>query len=759
MSASKHVVFLAATIVSVVAVLSSVNASPALAQECANEGTRQEQGSAALALPDCRAYEMVSPSGSVPDSGGAKPVAALDGQRLGYQTLEPFPGSDEDGMYLLATREADGWSVRDTTPPQGGVESSLSFGCDPSTFYSPELTTSVLSDGWNEVEEGVDQKCEGDDPPLVSGEARGYANLFLRDNEDGSYQLVDRPPESGPSANALLWGGSSDLSSVVFSEEAKLTPEAPAGRDLYEWTGGEDRLLTFLPDGEPVPGRLANTDEERDSASFTHAISGDGETVFFYAGGALYARLHAGHAPTRTGACSAGEPSEACTVQVDVAQAGASGPSGGGVFVDASEDGSRVFFTDERKLTANAVATSQAPDLYEYDVETGVLSDLTVPTVGLAEVFGFSGASADGSYVYFVAGGVLSGGQINSYGEVAERYKPNLYLAHNGAVTFIATLEGGEKGDQLDWQERGSAKNVGELKTRVSSDGEYMVFDSVRPLDPGYDNEPFSALGCGARCREIYLYDAAAGKLSCVSCTPSGELPTGPAEVPYPVTELSTPEAPKYLQRDVTNDGVVFFDTRSPLVPQAVDGEVNVYEYEEGTVHLISSGAAVGPSEFMDASSDGANVFFSTGQSLVRSDTDNTASVYDARIDGGFPSSSGEAQQASACENVEACRPAVGEPPAQLVAASASLSASENLLAPPAPVTPPQPKPEAVGKRGLTRAQKLARALKACAGKPKRQRAQCKKVARRRFATLHGRREHRKKRTGKASASGRRTRR
>lgn len=745
------------TTFSAFAALPAVNASPTLAQTCANEAIRQEQGPAALALPDCRAYEMVSPSGSVPSSSAGGPVASASGQRLGYYALEPSPGSDEEGLYLLATRGVDGWSAQNTTPPQGGLHDGDLFACFPSVFYSAELTSAVLVDGWNQVTGGRDQICEGDYPPLIPGEPRGYANLFLRDDEDGSYHLIDRSPEAGPPADALLRDGSSDLSRVVFSEEAKLTPEAPAGMDLYEWTGSADRLVTFLPDGEPVQGTLANTGAGHDSATFTHAVSADGETVFFYAGGALYARLRAGSEQAPAGACSAGEPTGACTVQVDAAQAGAPGPGGGGVFMDASEDGSRVFFTDERKLTTNAVAMSRAPDLYEYNLATGVLTDLTVPASGLAEVLGFSGASGDGSYVYFVAKSVLSGAQTNSYGESAERYKPNLYVSHAGTVTFIATLEAGEDGDALDWGEEGTVKNSGQLQARVSTSGRYLVFQSVRPLDPSYNNEPFEASNCNSRCKEVYLYDAGENKLNCASCAPNGELPSGPAEIPYRIKEIAPEESPEYLPRDVSDDGAVFFDTRSPLVPQAVDGEINVYEYDAGVVHLISSGTAVGASEFMDASVSGEDVFFSTAQSLVRSDTDNMLSVYDARVNGGFPAATGEEQQASACESAEACKPAPTEPPAQLSAGSATLSAGGNLLASPVPVTPPEPAGgKAVGKRELTRAQKLTRALRECAGKPRRRRAACRAIARRRFGTEASRRKPRKH-VRRASKSGRRS--
>lgn len=737
--------------------LPSVDGGVALAAgTCSNEAVRSEEGAAGLALPDCRAYEMVSPPGSVPARANERVIASVSGQRLGYYTLEPYPGSDEEGLFLLAARGTGGWSVQNVIPRQGGLHDSDYIACFPSVFYSEELNYAVLSDGWEQFGEGREQVCEGDDPPLVAGEPRGYANLFLRNNEDGSYQLLDRPLEGSAPADALMLAGSSDLSHVVFADAAQLTPQTPAGTNLYEWVQGSDHLVTFLPGGEPVQGVLANV--ASGSAPFTHAVSASGETVFFYADGGLYARLHATHEPRSNGACDAGEPEHACTVQIDAAAAGGV-DAGGGVFVYASEDGSRAFFTDEHRLTSNATAEANSPDLYEYDLQTGVLTDLTVASSGSANVLGFSGASANGAYLYFVAKSVLSGGQANSYGEIAEPYKPNLYLRHDGITTFIATLEAGQKGDQTDWQEYGTQHNTGMFTVRVSSNGSYLAFDSVRPIDPEYDNEPFESQDCSAgRCAEIYLYEAAENKLSCASCTPDGELPTAEAKIPYPATELLTPESPAYAQRSVSDGGYVFFDTRTALVPQATNGEVNVYEYEHGVVSLISSGTAAGASEFLNASVSGDDVFFSTGQGLVQADTDNMGSVYDARVGGGFPAGASETEQVGTCENEEACKPPPSEAPAQLPSASAALSGGGNLTAPPVPVTP-APEKGSVVKRSLTRAQKLAQALRGCAKRPKHSRPRCRALAHGRFGakpTKHVRPSGLRRRLGEPSASERR---
>ena len=238
----------------------------------------------------------------------------------------------------------------------------------------------------------------------------------------------------------------------------------------------------------------------------------------------------------------------------------------------------------------------------------------------------------------------------------------------------------------------------------MSPDGQYFAFSSVRKLT-GYDNESLAPGDCGEGdlCPEIFLYDAANSELTCVSCAPDGEQPTGVAEFGFPLEELLTPESPSYVSRNVLDDGRVFFDTSSALVPQATNGEVNVYEYEGGTDYLISGGVGSGRSEFLDASPSGDDVFFSTGQGLVQGDTDDQPSAYDARVDGGFPPAPGQGEQAGACESQEACESPPSEPPAQLVAASSVLSAGGNLLAPPTPVTPSQPTSPLWGGQALYR--------------------------------------------------------
>jgi len=131
-----------------------------------------------------------------------------------------------------------------------------------------------------------------------------------------------------------------------------------------------------------------------------------------------------------------------------------------------STDGAYMFFESAAELTNDAYTGScdQRNNLYRYDISTGALTDLTVDTQPSdpngAQVDGIVGLSDDGSYVYYVAEGVLAAG--------ASSGQENLYVSHDGATSFIATLSGR---DYPDW-ESGNA--------RVTPDGTHLAFESRR---------------------------------------------------------------------------------------------------------------------------------------------------------------------------------------------------------------------------------------------------------------------------------------
>jgi hypothetical protein len=276
---------------------------------------------------------------------------------------------------------------------------------------------------------------------------------------------------------------------------------------------------------------------------------------------------------------------------------------------------------------------------------------------------------------------------------------------HGGTVRLIATLAGE---DNFDW-------TPSNLTARVSPNGRYIGFDSIQSLT-GYDNRDATTSESD---QEIYLYDAATNALSCVSCDPSGARPSGPSAIPGAEPTGSIP-APVYLQRNLLDDGHVFFETANPLVSGAANGQVNVYEYVAGHLSLISSGSSDANSYFYDASPSGEDVFFLTTEHLVRSDTFNGLRLYDARVSGGFP----EPQAPVPCRG-EGCRSPAVVMPVFSVPPTTNPSGSGNLAI-------PTSTPRAA--KALTRKQKLQRALRLCRReKNRRMRAACLRGARRRY--------------------------
>jgi hypothetical protein len=694
----------------------------ASAEKCPNE---QFRVGPSAALPDCRAYELVSPLGIDPWIGpehiGAEhlsseqtfvmqtqgAVASVTGDRFAFYTKGPVL-PESPAAYFLSTRGLAGWSTRDLTPPQS---TDVGILCVPyMSGYTPDMSKGVLADGLGQQKnEGhANHECGHDEPRLVEGEPQGFQNLFVQDNQGGSYELVNLTPAAVVPNDAVFQAGSTDFTHVVFSENAQLTPGAPTTRargssgghfeDLFEYFGGAVRLVTVLPGATPVFGLLANGLEGVDhpgSALLTHAVSGDGERVYFYAegevpsgslaGAKLYLRENAAQPPLEE--CAA--PNKACTIQIDLAESGSAGPSGAGIFQWASADGSKVFFTDEGRLTTKSTAEAGKPDLYEYDLANPLgerLTDLTANAGEAANVLGVSGVSETGSYVYFVATGALTGSEENSQGAKAEAGKPNLYLRHAGITTFIATLLEASEVEACDWESfKAPLKNFSGCPTsRISSNGAFLAFNSLKRITH-YDNTDVST---GEPDQEIFLYDAAEKKLSCASCDPSGAPPAWPASIRTGQVLEQVDWPPTQFARFLSDSGQVFFDTRDRLSPGDKNGLRNVYEYQAGRLSLISSGASSESAYFYGASASGKDLFFLTTQALVGQDTDNTISLYDARVGGGFL----EPPSARVCEGEAACLPGVPPPSALSSPASAFFSGPGNPPAATSSGPPPKPR-------------------------------------------------------------------
>ncbi len=320
----------------------------------------------------------------------------------------------------------------------------------------------------------------------------------------------------------------------------------------------------------------------------------------------------------------------------------------------------------------------------------------------------------------------------------------NLYEWHDGAstpVTFIATLNRTTE-DYTDWtgfpRDAADTSDQGYKASRVSGEEAKLLFSSRNQVT-GYDN---------AGNNEIYLYDPAKSlSLSnprCVSCNPTGRPASDQAYLSHNGLDSAPVPDNSFMTRNLSANGTrVFFQTAEALLPaQATDGQENVYEWEQegagscgtnegvengGCLYLISTGQSTGPSYFGDASENGEDVFFFTRQSLVSQDQDQNVDVYDAHEDGGIAAQN-QASPEAPCES-ETCHGASTTAPVFGVPSSVTLSGAGN-LPPPAESNVPVKSTA----KPLTRAQKLAKALKACKKRSGGRRPRCRAQAEKKYA-------------------------
>jgi sugar lactone lactonase YvrE len=671
---------------------------------CSNEVLRGEQ-SFGGGLPDCRAYELVSPVDKNGNDADVNPVfydrAAVSGDAVTYESKGSFgapSGAPFDSQYL-SHRGDGGWVTRDISPPT-----------------SPSFTQPILSQ-WSGMDFAGDLSkglVVNGDPPLAAGAPVGFESLYVSDIVGGSYEFVaatQGEPYQFEENTVQPGGASADLSHVVFEKNG----------EVFEWANGQV---------SPVSNGPGHTGSGRDTRLFDgmwRAVSVDGSRVFF-------TRRESGFA-NEEGQVFVRE-NESSTVGVSASQRTVVDPNGPrpALFWGASADGSRAFFTSAAELTddANTGSADNAPNLYEYDVESGHLSDLTVDhtvsdTSG-AGVDGVVGMSEDGSYVYFVASGVLASG--------ATAGGDNLYVSHGGVTSFIATLG---VGDVSDWAE-GIAKNT----AAVTPGGSKLAFQSKQSLT-GYDNQDQST---GAADEEVFEYDAETKSLVCVSCVMSGVRPVGSSSL-YPHFN-NKGEGFLYKPRSFSDDGSrLFFDSGDALVGGDGNGRVDVYEFEDGFVSLISSGKGSFDSFLQDVSGSGDDVFFVTAGQLVSQDQDGLVDLYDARVGGGFPA---VPVVLPGCNSGELCKPPMSSPPAGVFGVPGSSTVSGPGNVPSVPPPPPVVVKKVTKRVVLSRAQRLAAALKVCRKKPRgKRRVVCEGAARKRYGPVKDAKKTSKAKSGVVS--------
>jgi DNA-binding beta-propeller fold protein YncE len=623
--------------------------------ECPNQAFRT--GTSA-ALPDCRAYEMVSPldknNGDVFTriniTGFPTELnqSSLDGAGFTYSSYRAFadPQSAPYTNQLLANRDPEqGWQSEAIVPARGPLFRSGELE-DPYKAFSADL-----SQAWM-LQEGP--------PTLDPCAPAGFADLYRRDSATGAFEALScAQPNLGSNVfMPELSGFSADGSVAVFRVDDDLAVSGgPPSSGLGNYQvyissgGGELRMVSVLPNGE-ASGANSSAGTALRSETGNHnrfgivdgAVSEDGSRVFWSTGtggsGPIYLRQNPTSEQSASGACD--EAGKACTIPVS-----GSDPA---YFQTANPEGTKALF----KVSGGPFAGN----LYEFDVEEearqliaeGVLDNIL-------------GASEDLAQVYFAS--TKASAQAQAEGAVAG--KPNVYLTEGGESRFVGKLGSADlPAGNLYGSPIGTAPI--ERTARVSADGSGLVFMSfskeLSELTAGYDNTDAKS---GQADAEVYLYDAdadgGAGKLRCVSCNPSGARPIG-GEIeqgenggigPWAAATLPRFQT-QFLQSRYLSDAGdrVFFNSFEALVLADTNGKQDVYQWEapgtgrctaespsylpasEGCLSLISSGQSSDDSRFLDANVSGSDVFFTTAEDLLPQDY-GLVDVYDARVNGGLP--------------------------------------------------------------------------------------------------------------------------
>ncbi len=323
-----------------------------------------------------------------------------------------------------------------------------------------------------------------------------------------------------------------------------------------------------------------------------------------------------------------------------------------------SNDGSHVFFVAKGVLASNTnsqgeTATAGEPNMYVYNTTNGETT--FIATVAPEDVFncGFGGCN-DNFEVGLVDQPDVNRPAVPTPDGSVFVFNSTANLTDEApagpTTTLTADVPSGEQILTVDSTEGffpGRVVRIGNPPffaetariARVIDDTHIRLAGSFGGVIFAHDaGEPVFQIAPA----QIYRYETGSGALECVSCPPPG----------FPASDASFgPTAGgAYGPTGVpmSADGSrIFFNSQGPLVPEDVNGgtppagpfqvggTVDVYEWENGEVFLISDGRSPG-SRGATTTPSGNDVLFSTNGRLVPQDQDGYTDMYTARVGGGI---------------------------------------------------------------------------------------------------------------------------
>lgn len=266
--------------------------APTAAADCPNEVLRQLNNS--TNLPDCRAYELVSPANLGPHRptlaptdfapyGFVSPPITDSGDSVIFDVIDGavpgFFGTGNDDRYRVL-RGSDGWEMSGLVSPTADESEKNLLGSS--------------SAGHNYLALRLNAN------PFIPNEGSLFEELGLGAFggnilrlPDGSYQVVERgslgmATTFNEVAATTVWNITPGADHIIFTTPTQLEPGAPTGGVYDRATTGPTHVVSLLPGDVPVTSGFGPPTFEGNSV--------DGSTVAFFANDgdgidALFVRL------------------------------------------------------------------------------------------------------------------------------------------------------------------------------------------------------------------------------------------------------------------------------------------------------------------------------------------------------------------------------------------------------------------------------------------------------------------------------------
>jgi hypothetical protein len=611
---------------------------------CPNSHLRQQTG--ASYLPDCRAYELVSPSnaGNVTlEAGGPYSPVATSPSRFTFTGY--FGGIEGSGdpptvghdLYV-ATRHSSGWVTKFVGIP--GTQGAVIGGPPPLEGYGNQL-------------EGIRSSL---DLSKVIDWDRGQRNFtccgLLGSFAPYMWSSEGSPLGRLPTNLSEVSGADADLSDGGFKGGTGISPDFSHyvfSSDTPFAAGGIEGVPGSAYDNDIAAGtvtpisKTASGDDIPAGQGSSHpyiefpAISTDGSHILMSTEGLngtrhLYMAVDDVH-------------------HYDVS-IGTDGLDHAVQFVGMTPDGSTVYFASAEPLSADDHDTSTDMFMWSED-SPGEVTRISAGEGGGGDSDACTAAWTSGCGAPPVSTGIESDNPVAAGRGDVYFYSPeqldgaagtpgerNLYRYSEGAVHFVATLFG----------------NAMVNRIQVSPDGRNLALVTAASLTPQSTGGHLA----------MYHVDVSTDQIKCVSCNPDG-------------TVQSYDVAASQNGLFMSNDGRTFFSTKDSLVPQDTNGLVDSYEYVDNRPQLLTSGTGDQDSGtgFVSVSADGVDAYFATKESFVGQDTVGPfLKFYDARVGGGIPF----AVPPAPCAAADECHGASSEPPGRIPSSTgAPLGSGGNL--------------------------------------------------------------------------------